>query len=43
MNSMICREYVSNFLPFLLHNPLFTINYSLFTIHVDSFLLIINR
>ena len=43
MNSMICREYVGNFLHFLLFNQLFTINYSLFTILVDSLLLIINR
>jgi len=40
---MMCREYVGNFLPFLLLNPLFTINYSLFTTYVNSFLLIINR
>ena len=40
---MICREYVGNFLYFYLYNPLFTINYSLFTIYVNSFLLIINR
>ena len=42
MNSMICREYLDNFLSFFLLGKLFTISMSLFTAFVNSYLLIMN-
>jgi hypothetical protein len=42
MSSMIGREYVGNFWLIFLHIPLSTVGYSLFTLAVDSFRLILN-
>ena len=42
MSSMICREYLDNFLSFFLLSKLFTVSSSLFTTFVNSYLLIIN-
>ena len=40
---MICREYLDNFLAFLLYNLLLTTKNHLLTITVNSFSLIMNH
>lgn len=42
MNSMICREYLENFSFIYLNGKLYSWNYQLFILSVDSFSLIMN-